>query len=93
MLYPRDPSLDPQLVWKGKDEQDARDLAVPRPHLHPGKIHPQAIGDLKVRTPRRGAGGGGRLPVELSSPTSTACPKSLTSVRTSTSTSGTGPTA
>ncbi len=21
MLYPRDPSLDPQLVWKGKDEQ------------------------------------------------------------------------
>src|SRR5215207_2904702 len=22
MLYPRDPSLDPQLVWQGKDEQD-----------------------------------------------------------------------
>ena len=22
MLYPRDSSLDPQLVWKGKDEQD-----------------------------------------------------------------------
>ena len=29
MLYPRDPSLDPQLVWKGKDEQDQADLAVP----------------------------------------------------------------
>jgi hypothetical protein len=29
MLYPRDPSLDPQLVWKGKDEQDQKDLAVP----------------------------------------------------------------
>jgi adenine-specific DNA-methyltransferase len=29
MLYPRDPSLDPQLVWKGKDEQDREDLAVP----------------------------------------------------------------
>ena len=27
--YPRDPSLDPQLVWKGKDEQDSEDLAVP----------------------------------------------------------------
>jgi adenine-specific DNA-methyltransferase len=27
--YPRDPSLDPQLVWKGKDEQDSRDLEVP----------------------------------------------------------------
>ena len=26
MLYPRDPSLDPQLVWKGKDEQDQKDL-------------------------------------------------------------------
>ncbi len=22
MLYPRDPSLDPHPVWKGKDEQD-----------------------------------------------------------------------
>jgi adenine-specific DNA-methyltransferase len=28
MLYPRDPSLDPQLVWKGKDEQDSRPLEV-----------------------------------------------------------------
>ena len=28
MLYSRDPSLDPQLVWKGKDEQDREDLAV-----------------------------------------------------------------
>ena len=29
ILYPRDPSLDPQLVWKGKDEQDAAPLEVP----------------------------------------------------------------
>jgi adenine-specific DNA-methyltransferase len=28
MLYPRDPSLDPQLVWKGKDEQDRQPLEV-----------------------------------------------------------------
>ena len=27
--YPRDPTLDPQLVWRGKDEQDASDLEVP----------------------------------------------------------------
>src|SRR3954447_8986569 len=27
--YPRDPTLDPQLVWKGKDEQDAHELEVP----------------------------------------------------------------
>jgi adenine-specific DNA-methyltransferase len=29
LLYPRDPSLDPQLVWTGKDEQDSRPLEVP----------------------------------------------------------------
>jgi hypothetical protein len=28
MLYPRDPSLDPQLVWKDKDEQDRQPLEV-----------------------------------------------------------------
>ncbi len=27
--YPRDTTLDPQLVWKGKDEQDSKDLEVP----------------------------------------------------------------
>src|SRR5687767_4588786 len=46
MLYPRDPSLDPQLVWKGKDEQDAQDLAVPVVPIYiQEKIHPQAIID------------------------------------------------
>jgi hypothetical protein len=44
MLYPRDPSLDPQLVWKGKDEQDAADLAVPVVPIYiQEKIHPQAL--------------------------------------------------
>lgn len=44
ILYPRDPSLDPQLVWKGKDEQDSQDLAVPAvPVYIQEKIHPQAI--------------------------------------------------
>ena len=43
-LYPRDPSLDPQLVWKGKDEQDSAGLAVPTvPVYIQEKIHPQAI--------------------------------------------------
>jgi adenine-specific DNA-methyltransferase len=42
--YPRDPSLDPQLVWNGKDEQDSEDLAVPAvPVYIQEKIHPQAI--------------------------------------------------
>ena len=26
--YPRNPDLDPQLVWRGKDEQDWSDLVV-----------------------------------------------------------------
>ncbi|MEW6379869.1 MAG: site-specific DNA-methyltransferase [bacterium] len=44
LLYPRDPSLDPQLVWKGKDEQDRTDLAVPVVPIYiQEKIHPQAI--------------------------------------------------
>ena len=44
MLYPRDPSLDPQLVWKGKDEQDQEDLAVPSVPIYiQEKIQPQAI--------------------------------------------------
>ena len=44
MLYPRDPSLDPQLVWKGKDEQDAADLSVPVVPIYiQEKIHPHSI--------------------------------------------------
>src|SRR5947209_6673299 len=43
-LYPRDPSLDPQLVWKGKDKQDREDQAVPVVPIYiQEKIHPQAI--------------------------------------------------
>ncbi len=46
MLYPRDPSLDPQLVWKGKDEQDRQELAVPVVPIYiQEKIHPHAIID------------------------------------------------
>jgi adenine-specific DNA-methyltransferase len=46
MLYPRDPSLDPQLVWKGKDEQDRQDLVVPVVPIYiQEKIHPQALID------------------------------------------------
>ena len=55
MLYPRDPSLDPQLVWKGKDEQDREELAVPVvPVYIQEKIHPQAIIDALPRTEQPG---------------------------------------
>jgi adenine-specific DNA-methyltransferase len=44
VLYQRDPSLDPQLVWKGKDQQDQQDLAVPVVPIYiQEKIHPPAI--------------------------------------------------
>src|SRR5512138_2108274 len=44
ILYPRDPSLDPQLVWKGKDEQDSKDLAVSAVPIYiQEKIQPQVI--------------------------------------------------
>ena len=51
VLYPRDPSLDPQLVWKGKDEQDRNPLEVPAvPVYIQEKIHPRAIiEDLRQR--------------------------------------------
>jgi adenine-specific DNA-methyltransferase len=44
LRYPRDPSLDPQLVWKGKDEQDGEDLAVPAlPIYIQEHVEPRAI--------------------------------------------------
>lgn len=44
ILYPRDASLDPQLVWKGKDEQDSQDLEVPAVPIYiQEKIHPSVI--------------------------------------------------
>src|SRR4051812_21695776 len=48
--YPRDPALDPQLVWRGKDEQDSQDLVVPAlPIYIQEKIHPRAlIDDLRA---------------------------------------------
>src|SRR3990170_2171802 len=51
MLYPRDASLDPQLVWKGKDDQDRQDLVVPVVPIYiQEKIHPRAIIDALPRT-------------------------------------------
>lgn len=55
LLYPRDPSLDPQLVWKGKDEQDAKDLEVPVVPIYiQEKIHPQALVENLRSTARAG---------------------------------------
>jgi adenine-specific DNA-methyltransferase len=59
-LYPRDPSLDPQLVWKGKDEQDlAEYLRVSTvPVYIQEKVDPRAL----VENLRDTAGGGASEP-------------------------------
>ena len=42
--YPRDTALDPQLVWKGKDQQNDTDLEVPTVPIYTQEhIQPQAI--------------------------------------------------
>src|SRR5438552_3930703 len=55
MLYPRDPSLDPQLVWKGKDEQDRQPLEVPVVPIYiQEKVHPQALVENLLKTAKAG---------------------------------------
>jgi adenine-specific DNA-methyltransferase len=53
--YPRDTSLDPQLVWKGKDEQDSTDLKVTAPPIYiQEKIDPLVlVENLRAETSRR----------------------------------------
>jgi adenine-specific DNA-methyltransferase len=56
LLYARDPSLDPQLVWKGKDEQDQHPLDVPAVPIYiQEKIKPQAIIEQVRIDARKGA--------------------------------------
>ena len=58
----RNRDLDPQLIWRGKDEQDWSDLVVQAPPLYiQEKIHPKAIiDDLKRQSESRQ-----EAPVEL----------------------------
>ncbi|MBB5773201.1 adenine-specific DNA-methyltransferase [Brevundimonas vesicularis] len=53
----RNRDLDPQLVWRGKDQQDWSDLIVQAPPLYvQEKLHPKAlIDDLKRQTKARRA--------------------------------------
>ena len=46
MKYPRNTDLDPQLVWRGKDEQDWSDLVVHASPLYiQEKVHPKVLLD------------------------------------------------
>src|SRR5271167_4107039 len=61
LRYPRNTDLDPQLVWRGKDEQDWSDLVVHAPPLYiQEKVHPKVLIDDLLRRTR--AGGTKSLP-------------------------------
>jgi len=48
--YPRNTDLDPQLVWRGKDEQDWSDLVVHAPPIYiQEKVHPKVLIDDLLR--------------------------------------------
>ena len=62
----RNRDLDPQLVWRGKDEQDWSDLVVHAPPLYiQEKVHPKALIDDLLRETRERAHEAGQLTPDL----------------------------
>ena len=90
----RNRDLDPQLVWRGKDEQDWTDLVVQAPPLYiQEKVHPKVlIDDLQRATKAARAARRGRQRPTCS-PISTACPRTWKPRPSSISTTSTGRTA
>ena len=93
LKYPRNTDLDPQLVWRGKDEQDWSDLVVHAPPLYiQEKVHPKVLIDDLLRADQGRTRHRLRASRPISSPTSTASPRAWTRPS-STSTTRTGRTA
>jgi adenine-specific DNA-methyltransferase len=64
--YARNRDLDPQLVWRGKDEQDWSDLVVQAPPLYiQEKVHPKALIDDLLRTTKERAHDDGQMTPDL----------------------------
>src|SRR6476646_4648196 len=62
----RNRDLDPQLVWRGKDEQDWSDLVVHAPPLYiQEKVHPKVLIDDLLRETRERAHDAGQLTPDL----------------------------
>lgn len=62
----RNRDLDPQLVWRGKDEQDWSDLVVHAPPLYiQEKVHPKALVDDLLRESRESEYKAGQLVPDL----------------------------
>jgi len=66
LRYPRNADLDPQLVWRGKDQQNGSDLVVPTPELFiQEKVHPKALIDDLLKTTKEKAHQQGTLEADL----------------------------
>jgi adenine-specific DNA-methyltransferase len=66
LRYPRNTDLDPQLVWRGKDEQDWSDLVVHAPPLYiQEKIHPKVLIDDLLRATKESEHDIGQLTPDL----------------------------
>ena len=62
----RNRDLDPQLVWRGKDEQDWSDLVVHAPPLYiQEKVHPKALIDDLLRDTKEREHGAGQITADL----------------------------
>ncbi len=62
----RNRDLDPQLVWRGKDEQDWSDLVVHAPPLYiQEKVHPKALIDDLLRQTRESQFDAGQTTADL----------------------------
>jgi adenine-specific DNA-methyltransferase len=66
VCYPRNRDLDPQLVWRGKDEQDWSDLVVHAPSLYiQEKVQPKALIDDLLRATKEREHESGELTPDL----------------------------
>jgi adenine-specific DNA-methyltransferase len=66
VYYPRNRDLDPQLVWRGKDEQDWSDLVVYAPPLYiQEKVQPKVLIDDLLRTTKEHEHDSGELTPDL----------------------------
>lgn len=64
--YPRNTDLDPQLVWRGKDEQDWSDLIVQAPPLYiQEKVHAKALIDDLLRETKERQHVAGEMPADM----------------------------
>jgi hypothetical protein len=75
----RNRDLDPQLVWRGKDEKDWSDLVVHAPPLYiQEKVHPKVLIDDLLRQSKEAQARRGQDLPPTCSPTLTACPRART---------------